>query len=173
MDRIHSFKKLANPVAQIAAAEAFCASIRAFFDDHYEGDANIHDINVPTVLDRLACLSLRFETDGCSYEDDGDSFFVWDHDVLPRCLGACLHAYAALVAEDFEESGFIEYPSDDEDDTQNNDGSGERPSMLQVVTLHGCVLDNLVFVPDFEDVVSSAYFLALTPGRLPDDEGPS
>ena len=164
MDYIHSFKKLANPIAQIAAADAFCASIRAFFDDHYKGDADIRDINVPTVLDRLACLSLRFETDGCDYADDGDSFFVWDLEVLPTALGHCLYAYAELVAEDFEENGFIEYSDDDE----IGDGA-ERPSMLQVVTLHGCVLDNLVFVPDLEDVVSSAYFLVLTPGRLPNE----
>lgn len=171
MDRIHSFKKLANPIAQIAAAEAFCASIRAFFDDQYEGDADIHDINVPTVLDRLACLGLRFETDGCDYAGDGDSFFVWDLDVLPIALGTCLHAYAGLVAEDFEENGFIEYPDDDEGD-EGDDGA-ERPDMRQVVTLHGCVLDNLVFVPDFEGVTSTAYFLVLTPGRLPNEQGPS
>lgn len=157
--RLHSYKSLATPIAQIAAAEEFCASIRAYFKDEYEGDADTHDINVTTVLDRLACLGVRFETDGNDYEENGNSYFVWDPE-RQGVLGECLHAYAALVAKDFEENKLIDYGDSEDDD--------DSPSMVQVVTLHGCVLDNLIFVPDFEGVTSPAYFLALMPGRLPE-----
>lgn len=163
---IHSYKSLATPIAQMAAAERFCAGIHAFFEDLYQG-ADVEVTVTPTaVLDRLACLGLRFETDGGNYKEGSDSFFVWSRGVAEEVGGpiltACLYAYAELLAEDLEENGLICYLIDGDSDSVY-----ERPNALQVVTLHGCVLDNLIFVPDFEHVASRAYFLALIPGRLP------
>lgn len=150
---IHSYNTLITPLAQIAAAEEFCASVEAYFADTYEGDASADPMDPQSVLDVLACLGLRFETDGQSYEEDGDSFFVWQKDRVPPELCGCLYAYAQLVADEFEENGFVLY---------GNDGF-ERPTMLEVVTLHGCVLDNLIFVPDPDGVASAAYSMLRSP----------
>jgi hypothetical protein len=151
----HSYTALNNPVAQIAAAEAFCENLLAHLQDEYKElhrkkPPNANGVHAHNVLDSLARLGLRFELDGLSF-DDGDAYFMRSesNDALCRCL----HGYATLVAEEFEENEILV--------------GGKKCGTETLIKLHGCAAENLVFVPDYDGVASAAYFLVLRPGETP------
>ena len=167
---LHSDRSLASPIAQIDAAEQFCGSLVSFFADEYEeihGEPppDVDEIHPLNVLDALARLGLRFETDGMDIEKGEHGFFLIAS-ADNSTLGSCLYAYAKLVADKFTENGFIVY----EGEGGIYEVPPNRPSVLDMITLYGCSWGNLVFVPDFEHVVSPAYFLLLSPGRMPFEE---
>lgn len=161
---IHKYTSLDNPLAQIVAAEEFCASVQAYIEDEYE---NVHGAKPPdvdavhpiNVLDALAVLGLRFELDGRDEGDDAYFAYKCEGGVLDRCL----HAYARLVAEFFDENEFVVYPKR---------RSKKHRDTFELITFNGCLLDHLVFVPDWNGSSSAAYLLALSPGRLPDQPFP-
>lgn len=150
---IHPYTDLNHPLAQIAAAEEFCGNIAAYVEDEHEAHKgteppDVEGVHPLTILDTLARLGLRFAI-GPRLSDE--AYFSC------RCLGSlvdqCLHAYAKLVANDLEENSVIMDCGQD--------------MVLELVTLHGCVTENLIFVPDYDGVASAAYFLGLSPGDIP------
>ncbi len=163
--RFHSYTTLNYPLAQIAAAEDFCASIRAFVYDEWEsveeGPApNVDEVRTLNVLDALATMGVRFETAG-SDDFTGPDACEHDHYFALKYQGGLLdnviYSIARKVAEDLSEY-FTENGSDDPAPIRD---------VWRLVTLNGCSSD-LIFVPDTDGVAAAAYQLALKQSDLPD-----
>lgn len=147
---------LDEALAQIEAANEFCESLRAYVEDEYVnthgGKApDVTDLNVVNTLDALARLGLRFEIGPIIVTDEDVGYFGYNKG--QSCLDAILYGFAEAVAEEFEANRII---------VQRR----KNPSILDLITCHGCSPDNLIFVQDLSGVASRAYFMLLAPGKL-------
>jgi len=158
---IHSYTSLNHPLSQIEAAEEFCDSICAYVQDEWEdGDPpDVEELHALSVLDCLAKLGLRFEVGSNSEDDVGlDGYFSFKFRGRP--IDRVLHGLAMQVAEELQENLLPELPVG---------------LVLEIVTIHGCLLDNFIFVPDDDAVTSKAYMTLLNApsSALFDGEKPS
>ena len=163
---IHGYTSLNHPMSQIEAAEEFCESICAFvqdeWDDTYDGEGDppdVEEIHALNVLDCLAKLGLRFEVGSGDGDKVGlDGYFSFKFRGRP--IDRVLHGLARQVAEELQENLLPELSFE---------------LVVEIVTIHGCLLDNFIFVPDDDAVTSKAYMTLLNAPSsiLFDEEKPS
>ena len=147
---ILTYRLLDSPYSQISAAHEFCEAVEAYVHDSWPKEwgkkPDMHGVHVHNVLDSLACLGLRFESDGT--DADEDHFFEFRRDVggaspIGRVLWSLAEMAAKSIVESFEWS---------------------LKHHLDLVT--GCLTyDGLVFVTDDSAVCSKAYYILLSPQK--------
>jgi hypothetical protein len=148
---------LNHPLAQLEAAEEFCEAICAFVQDEWENmrDDNppdVEEIHSTNVLDLLARLGLRFEI--ASDDDVGcDAYFAIKPSGSP--IDRVLYGFARRVAEGLREDFLPDL---------------SLKLVMEIVTIHGCLLDNFIFVNDDDAVTSEAYMMLLKAPTTPIDE---
>lgn len=156
---IHGYKSLNHPLAQIEAAEEFCESIYSFVQDEWENmrdddPPDVDEIHATNVLDLLAGLGLRFELAEADANDVGcDAYFAIKPSGSP--IDRILYGFARQVAEGLRKNFLPDL---------------SLKLVMEIVTIHGCLLDNFIFVNDDDAVASKAYMMILKAPRAPIDE---
>lgn len=148
-----SYTRLNHPIAQLDAASEFCAQIESHVSDEwyehlqkkYGEPPDVDEVHPHNVLDALASIGLRFEVAGALDEDldVGDGYFKGKYQGTARDV--VLHSLALKAT-----NGLREFFENDTDD-----GADVRVVWYLVTT--ACGWEDLIFVPDTDGVVSTAY----------------